>query len=118
MNTQDDFENRLKSLIPARSSANAVAAAFEAGRRSGRRQTRAWQLTTFALALLAIAWVARPVNLNRPSQSPMTASTISPIAYSDEGELSLQRAVLDHGIDALPPAHTMTMQMSNPSNPL
>ena len=118
MESENEFEERLRSLIPARSSADPIAAAFEAGSRSGRRRTRIWQMTSLAAALLAGIQLLHPAEFSHVRSPLVRPAQTAAISLTDESELPMARAVLDHGIDALPSPDTMTIQKSDPTNPL
>jgi len=119
MENQDRLAEQLKSLMPLASKADPIAAAFAAGRRSGKRQARIWQATS-ALTILfcGIIWISRPVVPNSESQPQFMLTAESTIPLSDESELKMERAVLDRGIDALPPVQSMTILRTNTNNSL
>lgn len=115
---QREFEAALTRLRPVPCGADAMAAAFEAGRRSARAPLRIWRAVAAVLAIgLGASWfvpvsmvpsrppalgsvavIPHPISVSPDSSpEPAVGSESSPYAYSN-----LRRAVLDRGVDALP----------------
>jgi len=116
---QSDADDRaiisaLKSVAPAATAIDPLAAAFAAGSRISRRRIRIWQsAAALSLALASAAWL-RP----QPSSDRATPLAIrtEPIVVgavdqpiSDESVFYLQRVVLQRGLEALP-------RLANPSS--
>jgi hypothetical protein len=111
----------LKSVAPAAVSIDPVAAAFIAGRSNARKQNRLWQGTALlAVALCCAGWLKPPAQSDRPTTHDTGSNTavvsateqsIGPI--SPLSALSLQRAVLEHGMAGLPPVEVSSNQPVN-----
>jgi len=103
----------LKSLEPAASRMDPIAAAFTAGRRCGRRRERAWGAAAIVCAVLAICPRLMPGGKSPLPAHPASSWTVSavaePLPSSDVSALQLDRDVLDHGLAGLPAAHFAAM---------
>jgi hypothetical protein len=105
MQEQDPLAAALKSLSPVAAKIDPLAAAFEAGQKTGARRTHAWQMATaVSLALCAGAWVW-------PAGEPPEKQAVAVVAHVEERPLGpisqqsilyLQEAVLRRGMDGMP----------------
>jgi hypothetical protein len=103
-----ELETALRSLAPAAVRLEAVAAAFEAGRRSVRRQVRLWQSAAAAMLLVvASVWLSQAghVRVALTEREPSTLLADSARATQPRAEQSLfmlRQAVWEKGVDGLP----------------
>jgi hypothetical protein len=96
----EDLERQLKSLHPASTHVDPIAAAYAAGRRSARRQTRIWQCTAAAAVIICGFLAVPPQHLSKPSELSITMAAMPPL--SDQSVFVLQQMALEHGVDNLP----------------
>jgi hypothetical protein len=103
-----ELESALRSLAPRSAKIDPVAAAFEAGRRSARRQVRLWQSAAAAMLLVSAgAWLV-PVSRDGVAVAPRrvmpfagsTARATQP--FSVQSVARLRAAVRERGLDGLP----------------
>jgi hypothetical protein len=126
-----ELESALAALSPARAGGlDPVAAAFAAGRRSVRREARAWRAA--AIVMLAIGgaggWFTRVTGHSQPSRSDGTtvfvkshespASQRTPQAAPAQSWLMLRGALIEGGVERLPaasptPVPTQTMRAAD-----
>ena len=107
-----ELEFALQSLAPAPVRIDPVAAAFQAGHQSARRQLFAWQSATVGLLLAGIAlWVAsfEPSAVTQtPIRSPNNVVRRDPTPpqwQAPQSVVMLQTAMQDEGLEGLPPTH-------------
>lgn len=109
---QRELEAALQSLSPAASDVDAIAAAYEAGRRSMRWRLHAWQ-SAAALVLIAAGatWLTSSLPpIDRATPAPIASGprllvvqTTAPVASPSQASLlTLQQAVSERGLDGLP----------------
>jgi hypothetical protein len=110
-----ELEAALKSLAPAATHIDPIAAAFEAGQRSCRRQMRVWQAAAAALLLAGTGlWFVPAGQQTGAAPSGASASSIAERVelihpdsapakpLGDQSLMMLQAAVAARGLDALP----------------
>lgn len=117
---QRDLENALRSLSPAHSQLNAIAAAFEAGRMVRRGQVRILSAVSAMSILLAIGsllWTQRP-GFSPPSTIAVLSKSESRSRFvsSPSGPtlITLEQTLQSHGVDALPPTAVPKVNVNNP----
>ena len=105
-----EFEAALGSLAPTNVRVDAIAAAFAAGRRSGRRQLRIWQAAATLLLVGGSVWFAAGPHVGQmvtPVAVPQFVSrpmrTTEP--FSNQSIAALQAVVNAHGLQAIPVVH-------------
>lgn len=101
-----DLESALRSLAPAAARIDAVSAAFEAGRRSSRRQLWLWQSAAAALLLVSVStWMTLAVGYESPPAVPGHVAVVAypPRPLPEQSVAMLQRAVREGGFLNLPP---------------
>jgi hypothetical protein len=104
-----ELAESLRRLSPAAVAVDPVAAAFVAGGRRARRQTRIWQgATVLAVALWGTGWM---VPGDRAEKSGRQTTAIvendaerAAAPLPEQSVFMLQKAVLAHGLDGLPAA--------------
>lgn len=116
---QRELESALRSLVPAARRIDPIAAAFAAGRGSGRRQLHLWQAGAVLMLLIgAGSWLAparhgavvqshdlpEPTVALRPPPPPA-----EPLAA--ESLQALQETVREKGLDGLPAANIPTVHI-------
>lgn len=121
---QRELESALKSLAPAATGIDPIAAAFAAGRRSGGRQIRVWRsVAVLTLLIAGMGWV---ISVGHKAALPTREVTESAIALRNpqipaeapgpESLLALQEIVRAKGLDALPSANIPSVQVVNMGN--
>lgn len=123
-----ELEEALRSLAPTAAHVDPIGAAFEAGRRSTRRQVRLWRSATAAsLVVLAVASVipTGPVGVTRAPiiaehAAPTSPHAIRPVSFAREpvaehSLVMLQAAIREHGVSGLP-ATELPIVESRPRN--
>jgi hypothetical protein len=107
-----ELESALQTLAPAAARLDAVTAAFEAGRRSSRRQVRLWQSAAAAMLLVSAGMWCTPVD--RGGMIPHKNSAIAVVAavpadvpreFAPQSIAMLQAAMREHGVDGMPPVN-------------
>lgn len=111
---QRELERALRSTRPAGGRVDAMAAAFDAGRASARRQVRFWQAGTTLALLIAVTPYLIPAGrapsvgtesgLMLADRTERVTATAPPV--SEESVLVLQESVSRLGLDGLP-AHRL-----------
>jgi hypothetical protein len=109
---QRELESALRSLSPAPRDVDAIAAAYEAGRRSMRWRLHAWQSAAAVILIAAGAtWLTTQApGLDQTTPTPIAAGprvlvvqTTAPVGQPNQASLlMLQQAVSDNGLDGLP----------------
>ena len=103
---EQELELALRSLAPAAARIDVVSAAFQAGRRSARRQVRLWQSAAAAVLLVSAGgWFVATGELGRnqptPEQFALSAPALKPL--SPQSAIAMQQALLEGGVSRLPP---------------
>jgi ferric-dicitrate binding protein FerR (iron transport regulator) len=107
-----ELAESLKQLSPVATTIDPLAAAFAAGARRARRQTRLWQsATALAVALCGLSWINAAHHPTPGLRQPAAIVEQNPqppdLPLPDQNVMVLQNAVLAHGLAGLPPAeHT------------
>ena len=105
LNSADrQLEETLKSFTPSKARVDVVGAAYEAGRRSVRRQLRLWRAATAALLLIGAGVVLFPIEGPR-SNVPIAIARPSPVVsqrLAAQSVISLEAAIREHGVEGLP----------------
>jgi hypothetical protein len=98
----------LKSLRPVGGTPDVIAAAFVAGRRSGRGRERFWQMASLAILVGSLAIHGFPGRAPKFRAEPIAASRVesSPMVRSVPNILELEESVLDYRPAGLPSAHS------------
>jgi hypothetical protein len=118
-----ELETALMTIAPCAARLDPVAAAFEAGRRSQRRQANLWRSAAAALLLAGLALWMFPNRVVPPAQQDRTGSTIAsrqstapaePLA--DQSLLMLQAVVREGGLDRLPTADPPPVRAFRPGD--
>jgi hypothetical protein len=123
MNPADrELEMALQSVAPSTARIDAVAAAFAAGRQSGRRQTRLWQGAASVALLLAVgSWMlpAKPA-IQPPggivAQSVIVKNETRPLPT--QSLLILEDAMRRNGLDGLTSPNLPDVRNVNPADNL
>jgi len=111
MQDNSDFEARLKTLSPVAHQVDAIAAAYAAGRRNGRRTLNGWRgVAGLAVIVAIVPWVTQRQTTVVPPKLAIAvpAPAINPPAVEIEPTVSgnmwqLQAAVLERGLDGSDP---------------
>ncbi len=105
-------EAMLATLVPRAAAADPVAAAYAAGRAAGRRGVAAWRAVAAGVAAVGAAVAIRPAGPGPAGPAPaVTIGTLRPTrsAVFDPTPLQsaevvrVQQALLERGLDGLPP---------------
>ena len=109
------LENALRGLKPAEMGVDAMAAAFEAGRRAGQRRLRGWQVASIAAVMVLTVgmfwrtsrdvWTAPREKANTEMVEVKTPATPQVGPLGDQSDFLLERAVMEHGMEGLPEVH-------------
>ncbi|MGA2585120.1 MAG: hypothetical protein ABSG31_17745 [Tepidisphaeraceae bacterium] len=101
-----ELESVLKSLVPIAGGIDPVNAAYQAGRRSAGRGVRIWQGTAF-VAMAACAFVWLPISKSHeivPTKLVAFGNGKALVVPTfDQNSAGEEQAILDRGLDALPP---------------
>jgi hypothetical protein len=117
-----ELESALKSLAPASTPIDPVAAAFSAGRRSGSRRARIWQSAAIISLIFSVGTQLLPTRqttvIHPQSRSPETVAlrAEAPEPPAPQTLQALQNAVRDKGLDALPATNLPAIQVITPGN--
>jgi hypothetical protein len=108
---QRELEEALASVAPIAARVDPIAAAFDAGRKSNRRQLHFWRAAAGIVLALGVASRLVPRGhdsmLPAPDRSETTvvAREATGTPLPQQSFLMLQRAVDEKGLDALPAAN-------------
>lgn len=116
---QRELEAALASVVPAAAHVDPIAAAFDAGHKSGRRQVRFWRAA--AAMVLAIGLGIRLIPLGRDPVAPTHDQPGTNVAFRasdtanlpEQSLLMLEKAVKEKGVDGLPAAHLWRAEILN-----
>jgi len=105
----NDLAKNLRSLQPAAVRTSEREIWYQAGVEAGRRRASVWRAAAAALAIVTagvVVWHARPARapveqVVRVSAAPPVAP--SQVAASPDAYARLRDAILQHGLDGLPP---------------
>jgi hypothetical protein len=110
-----DTEAALRALRPATGGVDPLAAAFAAGRKSGRRQLAAWRAAAGVAIMVGVSgWLISPrtgrltesgaPNERAPAMATVNAGSIATIPPSlpAQSVLLLRRAVAEDGLNGIP----------------
>ena len=105
---EQELEAALKSLAPKAARLDPVAAAYSAGQRSARRETRRWRVATAAMALLVVASWLFPAGQSWLAERHLRGPVVVAVSpemrpVSEQSMVMLQRVVWEKGVDGLSP---------------
>jgi hypothetical protein len=113
-----ELEEALQSLAPAAARIDPIAAAYEAGRRSMRRQLQLWRAAAAAVVFAGVgSWLvpfAHREITNEPLVAQQSPSFAQPLAA--QSVLMLSAAVREHGIAGLPATRLPVVSSTRPSD--
>ena len=103
-----ELEAAFKSLTPKAARLDPIAAAYDAGQLSARRQVRRWRVATAAMAILgAGTWllpVAQSSLAEKEVRGPVVAAAPAEARpVSQQSMIMLQRVVWEKGMEGLTP---------------
>ena len=116
---QREFERALRSVAPTAAQVDPVAAAFAAGKASGRRQMHFWRAAAVVALAIGIGIRLLPAGRggavtlphDRPGSIVVFQRESTPTAaLPDQSVLMLQRALEKQGVEGLPAARLCPVQ--------
>ncbi len=94
-----------RSMKPAATSIDSVAAAYGAGHNAARREVRNWRAATIAMFAIGAAGWLIPARSAAPRPATMTTVVVNDSPRPSATSLVvLQRAIMENGLDDLPEA--------------
>jgi hypothetical protein len=106
-----ELEEALRSLAPVAARIDSVSAAFEAGRRSTRRQVHLWRAATAAALLIGVGSWLIPIGPSYETSVQIVDSGATPLVQplAAQSVTMLQAAYRNEGLAGLPPTQLPTV---------